>query len=243
LPGRYWFIILTYIVMQFSVLLLVPFVPWMKDQGVDLYTVQNWWSVISFLIAVIITVLLLRKDMRTPAMRGATGPWMTILWIVVGVAAAFAGQMLAAMIEMALGIVPGSENTSNLLEAVRDVPAFVLIVVIFAPVLEEIIFRKIIFGEIYKRTNFFVAVLISALLFGVVHMELLHLLTYFSMGVVFAGLYVLTKRIIVPIVVHSLMNLTVVISQLLLTPERMEEIEQMRKQLENMQTIIFGGIL
>ncbi|PAE06449.1 CPBP family intramembrane metalloprotease [Terribacillus saccharophilus] len=242
MPARYWFVILTYIVMQLSAFLLVPFIPWMDDRGLDLATVSYWWSLITFLLAVIIVCFMLRKDMRAPAVRSATGPGMTIVWIIIGFFGAYAGQIIAGLIETyAFGITQGSENTSNILDAVREVPAFVLIVVVFAPVLEEIIFRKILFGEIYKRTNFFVAVLISALVFGAVHGDFLHLLQYFVMGVVFAALYVQTKRIIVPIITHGLMNLMVVIIQLYLTPERMEEIERMQKQLENMQMIIFGG--
>ncbi|PAF36420.1 CPBP family intramembrane metalloprotease [Terribacillus saccharophilus] len=242
MPARYWFVILTYIVMQLSAFLLVPFVPWMDDRGLDLATVSYWWSLITFLLAVVIVCFMLRKDMRAPAVRSATGPGMTIVWIIIGFFGAYAGQIIAGLIETyAFGITQGSENTSSILDAVREVPAFVLIVVVFAPILEEIIFRKILFGEIYKRTNFFVAVLISALVFGAVHGDFLHLLQYFVMGVVFAALYVQTKRIIVPIITHGLMNLMVVIIQLYLTPERMEELERMQKQLENMQMIIFGG--
>ncbi|PAF16298.1 CPBP family intramembrane glutamic endopeptidase [Terribacillus saccharophilus] len=242
MPARYWFVILTYIVMQLSAFLLVPFVPWMDDRGLDLATVSYWWSLITFLLAVVIVCFMLRKDMRAPAVRNATGSGMTIVWIIIGFFGAYAGQVIAGLIETyAFGITQGSENTSSILDAVREVPAFVLIVVVFAPILEEIIFRKILFGEIYKRTNFFVAVLISALVFGAVHGDFLHLLQYFVMGVVFAALYVQTKRIIVPIITHGLMNLMVVIIQLYITPERMEEIERMQKQLENMQMIIFGG--
>ncbi|MFP7494599.1 type II CAAX endopeptidase family protein [Terribacillus saccharophilus] len=242
MPARYWYVILTYILMQASSFLLYPFLPWIRDQGWDLSLIINWWSVVTFLLAVIITCFLLRSDMRAPAMRNATGAGMTILWIIIGFFGAYVGQIIAASIETyLLGITPGSENTSVLMEAVRQVPVFVLIVVVCAPILEEIIFRKIIFGEIYKRTNFFVAVLVSALLFGLVHGEIDHLLTYFSMGVVFAALYVKTKRIIVPIMAHGLMNLTVVIAQFYLTPERLEQLERTRQQLENMQTIIFGG--
>ncbi|PAD37722.1 CPBP family intramembrane metalloprotease [Terribacillus sp. 7520-G] len=242
MPARYWYVILTYIVMQLSSFVLVPFVPWMQDQGLDLAVVSYWWSVVSFLLAVILTFFLLRQDMRAPAMRNATNPGMTVVWIIIGFFAAYFGQIIAGLIETyVLNIKQASENTSSIMDAVREVPAFALIVVVFAPVLEEIIFRKILFGEIYKRTNFFVAVLISALVFGAVHGDFLHLLQYFVMGVIFAALYVKTKRIIVPIITHGLMNLLVVILQLYFTPERLEEIERLQKQLENMQTIIFGG--
>ena len=242
MPARYWFVILTYIVMQISSLVLLPFVPWMREQGWDLAIISYGWSLITFLLAVIITVFLLRQDMRTPAVRNAASPGMTVVWIIIGFFAAYFGQVIAGLIEIyVLNIRQGSENTSTIMDAVRTVPAFALIVVVFAPILEEIIFRKILFGEIYKRTNFFIAVLISALVFGAVHGDFLHLLQYFVMGVIFAALYVKTKRIIVPIITHGLMNLLVVIMQLYFTPERLEEIEKMQKQLENMQMIIFGG--
>jgi membrane protease YdiL (CAAX protease family) len=62
----------------------------------------------------------------------------------------------------------------------------------------------------------------------------MHILVYASIGYVFAFLYVKTKRIIVPIIVHMAMNTIVVIGQLSLDPE---EIEQMQQQLQ----MIFAG--
>jgi len=55
------------------------------------------------------------------------------------------------------------------------------------------------------------------------------------MGVVFAFLYVKTKRIIVPILVHMLMNTIVVMAQLLIDPELLEQMQ------EQAQFIFFGG--
>jgi len=151
---------------------------------------------------------------------------------------ALIAQTIAGMIEIhILGIKTTSENTQILMDITRSIPIFMILTALIAPILEEIVFRKIIFGTLYKRTNFFIAGLISALIFGFVHGEPQHILIYASMGFVFAFLYVKTKRIIVPIIAHMAMNSLVVITQYSLTPE---DIEKMQKQLEQMQIFIGG---
>ncbi|MBN6205184.1 CPBP family intramembrane metalloprotease, partial [Ralstonia pickettii] len=84
------------------------------------------------------------------------------------------------------------------------------------------------------RCHSLLAALLSGLIFGVIHMELSHLLAYTSMGIVFAFLYVKTKRIIVPIIVHAGMNTIVVLAQYSLTPE---DIQKMQNMLDDLQMI------
>ena len=57
------------------------------------------------------------------------------------------------------------------------------------------------------------------------------------MGFVFAFVYIKTKRIMVPIIVHMAMNTITVIMQYSFTPE---DLENMQKQLEEM-FIFIGG--
>src|SRR5699024_2637738 len=103
---------------------------------------------------------------------------------------------IAAMIETNLfGIEIESENTQMIMDISRQFPLFMIIPALIAPILEGVIFRKIIFGTFYKRMNFFLAALLSSFIFGVIHGEPVHLLVYASMGFVFAYLYVKTKRI------------------------------------------------
>ena len=62
------------------------------------------------------------------------------------------------------------------------------------------------------------------------------------MGFVFAFLYVKTKRILVPIIVHAAMNTLVVVGQLSMDPEEMQrQLEQMQRQVEQLQMILIGG--
>jgi hypothetical protein len=199
----------------------------------DYYTeVIIYWSIFSFSAALLLTLYFMKPDMQQRADPEAASTSGVIGWSILGVFLALFAQMVAASIETyVLGIEPGSENTLGIMEIVRSNLIFALIPTIIAPILEEIIFRKIIFGSFYKRMNFFLAALLSALIFGIIHMDPTHLLMYASMGLVFAYLYVKTKRILVPILVHAGMNTMVVIAQLSI------DVEQLEKMLEDMQMI------
>lgn len=235
MPKKYWYVILTYLLMQLSGIVVAPLI---KLLNIDPVMASVFWSLFSFLAGLVIILFLLREDMKQGSERGASNIGTIIMWAILGVFLAYIAQYVAVMIEtFVFDIKPGSENTSNIMEIARAAPIFILIPAIIAPILEEIIFRKIIFGSIYKRTNFIIAALASALVFGVVHGDPLHMLTYSAMGFVFAFLYVKTKRIIVPIIAHMAMNTITVILQFNLTPE---DIEKMQEQMKQLQTIIGG---
>ena len=154
-------------------------------------------------------------------------PWMIILWGVLGFFMAFAGQMLAGIIEMALGIMPGSENTALLSDTAKMAPIVIVSIVIFAPLLEEIVFRRVLFGGIYTKSNFWVAAILSGIIFAVVHGELEHTLIYMAPGLVFAFLYYHTKSIWTPMISHFLMNGFVMILQL--NREKLEQLQNMKQ--------------
>ena len=138
----------------------------------------------------------------------------TILWGFIGFFLALLGQMLAGIIESMLGIEAGSENTEILSDIAKVSPIIIVSIVIFAPLLEEVLFRRILFGGLYQKTNFIIAAILSALIFAAVHGELQHLLIYSAPALVFSYIYYRTKRLLAPIIAHLLMNGFVVIIQL-----------------------------
>ncbi|RKQ28332.1 CPBP family intramembrane glutamic endopeptidase [Oceanobacillus halophilus] len=234
MPKRYWYVILTYILTQLS---SFPAALIAYNYFSDNYTeVVIYWSIFSFLVALIISLWLLKPDMQMPLHRDASSSSHVIIWAIAGFFMAYIVQVVASLIEIkVLGIEAGSQNTQNIMGITRAIPLFMIVPAIIAPVLEEVIFRKIIFGSLYKRMNFFFAAFLSALIFGAIHGELQHLLVYTSMGFVFAYLYVKTKRILTPILVHAALNTMTVIAQYSMTPE------EIQKQLEQLQMILFGG--
>src|SRR5699024_10002857 len=128
-------------------------------------------------------LLILKPEMKSNQVRGASTLGETIMWSILGVFMAIFAQYIANIIEIfVLNIKTTSENTQVLMDITRAVPIFMILTALIAPILEEIVFRKVIFGTLYKRTYFFIAGLISALIFGFVHGEPQHLLVYASMG-------------------------------------------------------------
>ncbi|WP_026561983.1 CPBP family intramembrane glutamic endopeptidase [Bacillus sp. J37] len=237
---HYWFIMIAYMILQLSGYL-----------GIKLFDLLNigetnverfaYWTIFSFTLTFLIILFFLRNERHEenrfrgePASVGAS-----IGWAIIGFFLAIFVQGAAANIEVNIfGVDPGSENTQRIVSIIELFPLVMIVTSIIGPILEEIIFRKILFGVLYTRTNFFIAALISSLIFSLLHGEPQHVLLYGSMGFTFAFLYVKTKRILVPIFAHVSMNTMVVVFQIAFQ----EDIERMMKQMEQMQVII-GGFL
>ncbi|WP_312097620.1 type II CAAX endopeptidase family protein [Niallia sp.] len=218
---EYWIILIAYIAMQLSTFVGVPLVLFIADllgynPASKAIQFQSGviWLIVSFILALIICLLLLRKEMRYPMRADAMSIPSSIGWAIGGVFLSLFAQSFAGIIEQLLGIKPGSENTEQIMRLIDAAPFVILVVSIIGPILEEIVFRKIIFGSLYKRFGFFLSALVSSLIFAVAHMDFVHILLYASMGFTFAFLYVKTKRILVPIFAHVAMNTLVVIMQL-----------------------------
>ncbi|MEH7458617.1 CPBP family intramembrane metalloprotease [Bacillus pseudomycoides] len=245
---QYWWIIVTYILMQLSGIVGLPLLVktglynnrgFTQEEKIQLVT--GHWAIISFFIALCIVLFLLRTDIRERHLdtKRASIP-AAVGWIFIGFFLALFSQTIAGTIEMRLlGIKPGSENTEHLMEIARTTPWFLIVISIIGPILEEIVFRKILFGTLYKKFNFFIAAIISSLVFAAIHFDFSHLLVYTSMGFVFAFLYVKTRRIIVPIMAHVSMNTMVALIQVVMSNE---QIQEMIKEAEKMQGFI-GGFL
>ncbi len=227
--------------MQFSA---VPGVLLLRELDIPLERIPGIWSMFSFTTGLLIIILLLLPEIRNRhEVRGRSSRGEAIRWSIIGVFFVFAAQYAAALIEMfLLGIEPGSENTETIVEFAKAFPAFIIVISVIGPILEEIVFRLVIFGALYKRFNFWISGILSSLIFAAVHMDFTHLLVYTAMGLVFAYLYVKTKRILVPIIAHVAINLFVSIVNVLLADQIEDWMEQL-EQLEQQTSLIIGGLL
>lgn len=237
MPKTPLYVLLTFILIQLSpALAVVPTYNYFRNQGMDQATAEattsGWLIVISMAIGFIIMMILILRDKNFfNIWKGKkAGIGASIGWGVIGFFLVYFGQIIASLIEVSIGIKPGSENTMALVSVAEVVPLTILAVVFFGPVIEELVFRRVVFGSLNQTTNFFIATAISALVFALVHMEFSHLLVYFSTGLVLAFIYQKTKRIITPIIAHILLNAFVMVIQL-----NMDKIEAYMKYLESLQ--------
>nr|WP_255731575.1 type II CAAX endopeptidase family protein [Solibacillus sp. MA9] len=207
---------LTYIICQLSVFLLI-FTPGLKDTLLELFTgtpdeqlikLSGWWSTISFAIAFIVSFLFISRNKNFwNVFSGEKMPLgKAIGWGIIGFFLVFLGQTIGAAIELALGIDKGSENTEAIMNVTKVAPVMMIATVFLGPVLEELVFRRVIFGSIIQNYNFWIASIISAIVFAAIHMDFTHIILYTICGLIFAFLYHKTKRLITPIIAHILLN-------------------------------------
>jgi len=107
-----------------------------------------------------------------------------------------------------------SANQQAIISAVTSQTGILMIIsaVFIGPVIEELIFRKALFGLIKKDS---IAIIVSTLVFGFIHVvteksfaeAIVNGVAYFVMGFVFSYIYIKAKRnIMIPIIVHIINN-------------------------------------
>ena len=99
-----------------------------------------------------------------------------------------------------------------------------LLAVVVAPLVEEVIFRGVLFRALADRGNLGVALVVSSAVFALIHVEVVlsqpaALVGLFTVGMVLAVAFHLTGNIMVPILGHAVFNaislsLTVVLDRL-----------------------------
>ena len=97
----------------------------------------------------------------------------------------------------------------------------ILAVVVCAPIVEELIFRGIIFRS-FRKINVYLALFVSSFTFGFIHIssyvlsgdmsQWIQMLPYMAMGFVFGLAYEKTKSISIPMYLHFINNLISVIA-------------------------------
>ena len=236
--------IVLFIVVQLASLPFAIYITFTNpDIGIEELTLQILpYQVVAYVVATVIYFLLMNR--HTNKNRIELGPQTslgaTVLWVFGGVLLAFIAQALMSYVNITLlGNPVESENTLAIIDMIASAPYMFLVVAVFGPIIEEFVFRRAIFGEIYevipgpKIVAFIVAATISGLIFGLAHFDFTHMLVYIGMSFTFSFLYVVTGRIMVPILVHMLMNGLVVMIQFALL-----SLEELEGQLQFVRALI-----
>lgn len=106
-------------------------------------------------------------------------------------------------------LVPISEKSKLLLLSTGiDNPVLGFIVVVgFAPVFEELIFRGIMLDGLLQKYSPFASIVMSSFLFSIVHMIPRQMISAFLAGLFIGWLYFKTRNILIPILIHAFNNL------------------------------------
>ncbi len=103
----------------------------------------------------------------------------------------------------------GSQIDTFGLESLSDhwfnILLFYFTFTLLTPIKEEIMFRGLAHKFLDVKYSFWIGLIVSAVIFGALHPG--HFLSAMIMGMIFVGLYRLTKSLVVPIMLHIIWNL------------------------------------
>ncbi|MBQ9990937.1 MAG: CPBP family intramembrane metalloprotease [Lachnospiraceae bacterium] len=131
--------------------------------------------------------------------------------ILIAFCLAYAGTFLFNLAGSLITVIIGAIKQSPVNNVVQDLvtsinpPTLFIFVVIFAPVMEELLFRKLVVDRILKYGET-MAILFSGLLFGFFHGNLNQFCYAFFLGSFFSFLYIRTRNILYPILLHAMLN-------------------------------------
>lgn len=155
----------------------------------------------------VITLVIFLKTKWTPLTRGylLSKPWGTLLWVVLFslgtiIPLSFLYEQLG--IEM-------DENTQQIITSMMKEPWGYVAVGILAPLAEEVVFRGAILRTllgIMSKKNHWVAIMISAAIFGVVHANLAQFINALLMGLLLGWMYYRTGSLVPGILLHWVNN-------------------------------------
>ena len=138
-----------------------------------------------------------------------------LLWAAGYIALMLAINPLYEILMAALGVESSVDNLQNqliIMEMLQRAPlTMAAYIVLFAPILEELLLRGIFFqsfGSIANRGKRWLLLVLSAFIFGSLHSLPVHydFLLYFAMGLVLGAAYLHTKDLKYPILIHMVNN-------------------------------------
>lgn len=98
-------------------------------------------------------------------------------------------------------------EVADSMEITKAVPLIVIPFVFIGPILEEIIFRRILFTLFTRKFTILVSILLTSILFAGWHMTLSGFPLILWLSIIFTYSYYQTNRLLVPITLHILWNL------------------------------------
>lgn len=171
-------------------------------------------QVIIFIIALVPLLIRRKFDRRLFGPTQPTGSWLALgFGLVAGIATLFAAYGINILLTLLVGVEDPVEQ-QLLQDAMAGGVTLLLaafIAVIVAPIVEEIVFRGILFRALGDRIGVWLGALISSAIFALIHIEVVvsqpvALGGLFAVGMVLALAYHWTGNLLVPVLGHAVFN-------------------------------------
>jgi len=152
------------------------------------------------LVTLGLTLYMLRHEYAAVSLRDLQGRSIGY-WTQIGILAALLAQIAFHLLyphETAVNGVP--------YQLMQRYPMMPVYMVLQAPVVEEVIFRKILFGRLRSQLSTPGAALLSSVLFGALHRDWSGFALYFAIGLLFCWLYARSRSILPSLCAHMALN-------------------------------------
>ena len=165
---------------------------------------DGYISCIALFISVIVFYLMFRKDLHPKSREIIEKPIYFLPLVIVGCLASQGLSILISLLNID-NIIGSYENASTALFS--GGPIIVIIRVVFlSAIVEELVFRGLVFNKLRLCIGFWPSALIASALFGVYHLNLAQGLYAFIFGLFLCVIYERFYNILAPIVVHAAAN-------------------------------------
>lgn len=160
-----------------------------------------------YLIGMPLMILLIHTVPSVPISRHRMTFGQCLIAFLMCYAVMYLSNLVGVVITQVIGLFKGSSVNNILMDIVTEISPWtaLFLMVLCAPVMEELIFRKLLIDRTVKYGEK-VSVLFSALFFGLFHGNLNQFVYAFTLGAFFGFIYVKTGRIRYTIGLHMVVN-------------------------------------
>ena len=165
-------------------------------------------SVIQYVIAFPIFVIMMKKIPASAPQRKELSAKRFIKYVLISMFIMYVGNYLSTLvltyIESIFNIVP--ENAISTMMTNTDIILSVAFVGIIGPIIEELMFRKLLIDRLAPYGDL-IAIIVPSLMFGLFHGNLYQFFYAFFLGMAFSYIYLRSGRIIYSISIHIFINI------------------------------------
>ena len=202
--------ILYMVIASLAVLIIGAIVTGINDSSLLLQVFPSlslWVNIIFYAAAIIFQGKAYKKDdLRFGERKTAWTPLKVICAVVIGTAVSILLNLLISAIHLH-ELFPSYDEGAAVSFQGQNAVLLIIATVILGPLAEEIIFRGLVFQRMRLYLNFVPCMIISGLLFGLYHMNMVQFIYTSLMGFVLAYIYEKSDSLLVPVLTHAAMNL------------------------------------
>jgi len=151
-------------------------------------------------------LLLRRKGFTQPAVNKVKLGKL-LQYFMIGITCMFVGNLIGNVLASIISSVTGTEIQNSTMDIIGDqnMVVILILVVIVGPIVEELLFRKLLIDAIgvYSPSH---AVFLSGIMFGLFHMNLYQFFYAAMLGMIFAYVYMISGQIKYTIIMHQIVN-------------------------------------